>query len=112
MGTWIYVRGWLEFYGQRAEAEHIIRRGESKGWTFPEGGWLNAACYARGVRDADEVLTTLRQIAALPPVDEDGDRVCGLFFAFHEVNGQEEWQIRDGDVLISPASPRYDYLWK
>ncbi|NUW45860.1 hypothetical protein [Nonomuraea rhodomycinica] len=112
MGTWIYVRGWLEFYGQRAEAQDIIRRGEGKGWTFPEGGWLDAACYARSVRDADEVLAPLRQIAALPAIDEDGDRVCGLFFAFHEKNGQEEWQIRDGDVLIRPASPRYDYLWK
>ncbi|MEV0581286.1 hypothetical protein [Nonomuraea sp. NPDC050310] len=112
MGAWIYVRGWLEFYGQRAAAERIIRRGETKGWAFPEGGWLDAVCYARGVRDAGEVLGPLREIAALPAVDADGDRVCGLFFAFHEAGGQEEWQVRDGEVFVTPASSRYDYLWK
>ncbi|UBU10889.1 hypothetical protein [Nonomuraea gerenzanensis] len=112
MGAWVYVRGWLEFAGQRAEAMDIIRRGEPEGWAFPEGGWLDAACYARGVRDADEVLVPLRRIAALPAVDEDGDRVCGLFFAYREGSGQEEWQVRDGDVIIGAASSRYDYLWR
>ncbi|WP_067168874.1 hypothetical protein [Microtetraspora niveoalba] len=112
MGTWIYIRGWLEFYGQRREAERIIGEG-AEGWTFPKGGWLDAACYARAVREheVDEVLDQIRQIAALPGTDEDNDRVCGLFFAFHEVEGQAEWQVRDGEVVIGPAPPRYDYLW-
>ncbi|TQS28313.1 hypothetical protein [Microbispora sp. KK1-11] len=82
MGAWIYIRGWLEFYGQRPEAERII--GEGKGWTFPEGGWLDPACYARAVREQEvnEVLDQIRQIAALPATDEDKDRVCGLFLPF------------------------------
>ncbi|WP_431930697.1 hypothetical protein [Nonomuraea jabiensis] len=114
MSAWVYIRGWLEFSGQRSEAERIIRREEAEGWAFPEGGWLDAACYARAVREseADEVLARIRRIAALPPADEDGDRVSGLFFAFHEVKGQQEWQVRDGGVLVGPAPPRYGYLWK
>jgi hypothetical protein len=114
MGTWVYIRGWLEFHGQRPEAERLIRAGEAKGWTFPDGGWLDAASYAQAVREADvtDVLDQIRQIAALPAADEDNDRVCGLFFAFHEADGQAEWQIRDGEVFVSPAPPRYDYLWK
>ncbi|GAA1273756.1 hypothetical protein Psi02_04380 [Planotetraspora silvatica] len=114
MGTWVYIRGWLEFNGQRSEAERIIREGNSEGWTFPEGGWLDAACYARAVRAiaVDDVLDQIRRISSLPATDEDNDRVCGLFFAFHEVDGQSEWQVRNGEVFISPAAPRYDYLWK
>ncbi|MEU6788683.1 hypothetical protein ABZ912_56670 [Nonomuraea angiospora] len=114
MSAWVYIRGWLEFSGQRSEAERIIRQGETEGWAFPEGGWLDAACYARAVRasDADEVLARIRRIAALPPADADGDRVCGLFLVFHEVEGQQEWQVRDGEVLVGRASPRHDYLWK
>ena len=50
MSSCAYVWGWLEFYGQRAEAERIIREGDADGWTFPEGDWLDAACYARAVR--------------------------------------------------------------
>lgn len=114
MGTWVYIRGWLEFYGQRAAAERIIRAGGTEGWTFPDGGWLDAVGYARAVREkyVTDVLDQVRRIAALPAADEDDDRVCGLFFALHEVDGQTEWQIRDGEVFISPAPPRYDYLWK
>ncbi|AQZ71056.1 unnamed protein product [[Actinomadura] parvosata subsp. kistnae] len=115
MGTWVYVRGWLEFHGhgQRAEAERVIRERDAEGWAFPAGGWLDAACYARAVRasDVDDLLDQLRRIAALP-ADADGDRVCGLFLAFHETDGQFEWQVRDGEVVIAPAAPRYDYLWK
>ncbi|MGI5284477.1 hypothetical protein ACQEVF_14210 [Nonomuraea polychroma] len=112
MGIWVYIRGWLEFSGQREEAERIIRQGEIQGWTFPAGGWLDAACYARAVREHEvhEVLQQVRQIAMLPAIDEDGDRVCGLFLAFHEVHGQTEWQVRDGELIVGPAPPRYDYL--
>ncbi|TMR09784.1 hypothetical protein ETD86_42225 [Nonomuraea turkmeniaca] len=112
MGVWVYIRGWLEFSGQRQEAERLIRQGESQGWTFPEGGWLDAACYARAVREHEvhEVLGLVRQIAALPAVDEDEDRVSGLFFASHEMHGQTEWQVRDGELVIGRAPSRYDYL--
>ncbi|NDU76600.1 hypothetical protein GWI34_28835 [Actinomadura sp. DSM 109109] len=114
MGAWVYVRGWLEFHGQQGEAERIIRRGDATGWAFPEGGWLDAACYARAVRSGheDAVLDQVREIAALPAVDEDGDRVCGLFLVFHEEHGQAEWQVRDGTVHVGPAPARYDFLWR
>ncbi|HEY8478365.1 MAG TPA: hypothetical protein VIL71_00925 [Spirillospora sp.] len=58
-----------------------------------------------------EVLDVVREIAALP-ANDDGDRVCGLFLAFHEEGHQNEWQVRDGEVHIGPAPDRYDYLWK
>ncbi|MGP3919170.1 hypothetical protein [Nonomuraea sp. 10N515B] len=56
------------------------------------------------------MLDLIRQIAALPAVDEDSDRVCCLFFAYHEIHGQTEWQVRDGELIVSQAPPRYDYL--
>ncbi|GAA3223330.1 hypothetical protein [Nonomuraea helvata] len=114
MGTWVYLRGWLEFHGQRPAAERIIGQGEAQGWAFPDGGWLDAACYARAVRahEVGEVLDQVRRIAALPATDDDDDRVCGLFFAFHEVDGQSEWRVRDGEVVVNPAPTRYDYLWR
>lgn len=113
MSAWVYIRGWLEFHGQRAEAERVIS-GDPAGWAFPEGGWLDAACYARAVRSsgADDVLDQVRRIAALPAVDEDDDRVCGLFLVFHEEGRQIEWQVRDGRVQVAPAPDRYDYLWR
>ncbi|MEV0383414.1 hypothetical protein [Nonomuraea sp. NPDC050643] len=112
MGTWVYVRGWLEFHGQRPQAERIIKDGDAEGWTFPDGGWLEAVSYARAVRASalEGVLDQVRRIAALPATDEDGDRVRGLFLAGHETDGQAEWQVRDGQVFVGPAPPRYDYL--
>lgn len=110
MGIWVYIRGWLEFQdSQRAEVTELAN---TPGWTFPEGGWLTAACYARAVRESelDEIQDTIRRIAALPPPDEDGDHVTGLFLAFHEVDGQQEWQVRDGRLHIARADPRHDYL--
>ncbi|MEU8106532.1 hypothetical protein AB0C18_22715 [Nonomuraea muscovyensis] len=114
MGAWVYVRGWLEFHGQRREAERIIRTGGIDGWTFPDGGWLDAACYTRAVRESavGDVLAQIREIAALPAADADGDRVCGLLLVFHEGAGQFEWQVRDGDVVVGQAAPRHDYLWR
>ncbi|WP_327585939.1 hypothetical protein OHA25_02130 [Nonomuraea sp. NBC_00507] len=63
MGVWVYIRGWVEFYGQREKAERIIRQGETQGWTFPAGGLA-------------------------------GRRL----------------QVRDGELIVSQAPPRYDYL--
>lgn len=114
MSAWVYIRGWVEFHGQRGEAERIIRHGDPAGWAFPEGGWLDAACYARAVRSSGsgDVLDQVRRIAALPAVDEDGDRVTGLFLVFHEEGHQTEWQVRDGQVMVAQAPARYDYLWR
>ncbi|MEV4216626.1 hypothetical protein [Nonomuraea sp. NPDC049725] len=110
MGAIVYVRGWLEFNGLRDEAARVI--GDDPGWSFPEG-WFDVASYLRAVpapllADLEE---RVRAVAALPAADEDGDRVCGLFLVFHEVHGQDEWQVRDGGLHIRPAPPDYDYLW-
>lgn len=114
MGAWVYIRGWLEFSGgsQRRAFERIAGDAPDPGWAFPEGGWLDAVCYARAVREqyVEEVLDVIREAAALPAADEDGDRVAGLFLVFHEVNGQSEWQVRDGQVITGPADQRYDYF--
>ncbi|MGW0199740.1 hypothetical protein [Nonomuraea sp. NPDC003201] len=114
MGAWVYIRGWLEFAAdaQKRSFKRIVGDAPEPGWAFPEGGWLNAACYARAVRAqyVDEVLDVIRQAAALPGDDIDGDRVRGLFLAYHEIDGQTEWRVRDGQVIIGPAGERYDYL--
>ncbi|GAA3073828.1 hypothetical protein [Streptosporangium carneum] len=58
----------------------------------------------------DGFLEQVREIARIPPADADGDRVTGLFFVTHEVNGMTEWQIRGGQVSITPGDDRYRYL--
>lgn len=42
-------------------------------------------------------------IARIPASDDDGDRIRGLFFAGHEVQGTTEWQVRDGRLVRSPS---------
>ncbi|MFB4272336.1 hypothetical protein [Nonomuraea sp. GTA35] len=114
MGVWVHVRGWLEFQdrGQRSSFERIIGDAPDPGWAFPQGGWLDAVCYARAVREqhVHELLDVIRQAAALPAADADGDRVVGLFLVSHEVDGRAEWQVRDGRVHLGPADERHDYL--
>ncbi|MEV1003200.1 hypothetical protein [Nonomuraea sp. NPDC050202] len=112
MGVWVHVRGWLEFQDrdQRSSFERIIGDAPDPGWAFPQGGWLDAVCYARAVREqhVHELLDVIRQAAALPAAD--GDRVVGLFLVSHEVDGRAEWQVRDGRVHLGPADDRHDYL--
>jgi hypothetical protein len=114
MGVWVHVRGWLEFQDrdQRSSFERIIGDAPDPGWAFPQGGWLDAVCYARAVREqhVHELLDVIRQAAALPAADADGDRVVGLFLVSHEVDGRAEWQVRDGRVHLGPADERHDYL--
>ncbi len=56
------------------------------------------------------LLEQLRAIAAIPASDDDNDRVRGLFFVHHDVDGPAEWQIRDGEVHILPGDPRHAFL--
>lgn len=42
--------------------------------------------------------------------DDDGDLIRGLFLASHEVDGTTEWQVRDGQLVTSPAATRHQYL--
>ncbi|WP_190818305.1 hypothetical protein [Saccharopolyspora pogona] len=56
------------------------------------------------------LLDQLAEIARIPASDDDGDRARGLFLASHEVDGVNEWQLREGRVRIAPADARYRYL--
>ncbi|MDH6569686.1 hypothetical protein M2160_004707 [Streptomyces sp. SAI-117] len=44
------------------------------------------------------------------PANEDGDHVSGLFLASHERDGTTEWQVREGELFISPGDGRHRYL--
>ena len=39
------------------------------------------------------------------------NRIRGLFLVHHEVQGMQEWQVRDGQLLVEHAGSRYDYLY-
>jgi hypothetical protein len=61
------------------------------------------------VRYLDWLRAQLEAIAAIP-ADEDGDRVRGLFFVDHDLEGQAEWQVRDGQLRELPRDPRHAFL--
>lgn len=52
----------------------------------------------------------IREIAGIPASDDDGDRVRGLFLVSHEVDGTTEWQVREGQLFITPADIGHRYL--
>ena len=118
MGTYVAVRGWLECdERQLAAIQTIIAAhddsGYSHGWGTPrKQAWTHYLFYGTDMREAelDGFLAHLREIAAVPASDADGDRAVGLIFASHEVAGMSEWQIRDGQVTITPGDERYRYL--
>jgi hypothetical protein len=49
------------------------------------------------------------QIAALPPVDDDGDMPLGLFLLSDERGTVTTWQIRDGTLHDQP-SPEWAWV--
>lgn len=118
MGTYINIRGWLECdTTQLALIRQFVNADPhdyNGGWAFPTSqiNWHCYAYYGANIRTSatDWFLDQLRRIAALPATDDDNERVCGLFLASHEDNSMSEWQIRDGDVLTTPADTRYHYL--
>ncbi|MFJ9011802.1 hypothetical protein [Streptomyces canus] len=50
------------------------------------------------------------ELMARIPANEDGDRVRGLFLASHEIDGTTEWQVREGQLFISPGDGRHRNL--
>jgi hypothetical protein len=74
--------------------------------------WTYYVFYGGDIREQalGWLLDQLQDIAQIPATDEDGDRVQGFFLASHEIDGMNEWQVRDGQVLISPADSRHEYL--
>lgn len=112
MGMYASARGWLEIdFKQRGAAEEIIQRHRhdlySGGWAFPAApfNWVLYLFYGGDIRLAE--LPWLREqvteLAAMPPVDDDGDRPAGLFVITDEYGGAARWQIRDGAVRELPA---------
>ncbi|MCP2339268.1 hypothetical protein [Actinomadura rupiterrae] len=119
MGIYVSVRGWLECDKQQLGAIHTIIAAHddghySGGWGTPRQhiNWTYYVFYGADIRESaiDAFQEQISEIAQLPASDPDGDRVTGLFFATHEINGMAEWQIRDGQVSITPGDDRYRYL--
>lgn len=119
MGIYVSVRGWLECDEQQLAAINAVIAAHddghySGGWGAPRRhiNWTYYVFYGADIREAalDELLDQLREIARIPASDADNDRVSGLFLASHEVHGMSEWQVRDGDVHITPADDRHGYL--
>jgi hypothetical protein len=107
MGMYASARGWLQIdFKQRSSAEEIIRRYEhdlySGGWAFPVApfNWTLYLFYGGDIREGE--LSWLREqiteLAAMPPIDDDGDRPAGLFLITDERGGAVVWQVREGSV--------------
>jgi hypothetical protein len=119
VAVYVSIRGWLECDEEQVAAiQDIVSTGDgglySGGWSFPREpfNWIRYVFFGGDVRQEaiPGFLGHLVEIARIPASDSDNDLVLGLFLASHEVDGMEEWQIRDGQVLVSPADARYQYL--
>jgi hypothetical protein len=118
VGTYITIHGWLECDTRQLDLIRQIISDEpddyNDGWAFPKRqfNWSCHAFYGASIRTSarDWFLEQLRRIAALPASNADNDRVLGLFLASHEQEGMSEWQVREGEVHIAPADPKYAYF--
>ena len=118
MGVYLSVRGWLDCQDEQLEAiQEVIRRHDDG---FYSGGWSTArgpngalcVVYCGTIREsgAEWLLAQLREAAVIPPPADPEDTVRGLFLVHHDESGMQEWQVRDGKVLVEPLPGRYDYL--
>jgi hypothetical protein len=113
VGTYVGIRGWLECDSKQLALVRQVIDGDhdwyNGGWGFPTSQ-INWTSYVYGadirVSALDWFLSQLRRLAALPASDEDNDRIRGLFLASRELDGMAQWQVRDGQLLISPAAAR------
>ncbi|MGW4688113.1 hypothetical protein ACWEPM_24920 [Streptomyces sp. NPDC004244] len=119
MGVYVSVRGWLECDEvQLATVQEIISSHAddhySNGWSAPrqQVNWTRYVFYGADLRESalDWLMIQIREIARIPASDDDGDRIRGLFLASHEVDGSTEWQVRDGQLVVSPADTGHRYL--
>ena len=106
------VRGWLEIgFAQRVTAERIIERNRhdlySGGWAFPSApfNWSLYLFYGGDIREGELgwLRGQINELAAMPAVDEDGDRPAGLFLVTDERGNADIWQIRNGTLQERPA---------
>lgn len=119
MGAYVSVRGWLQCDDKQLTSvnERIASSSDYPyvgGWGFPQSplSWTRYVFYGADIRESaiNELLEFVKKIAQIPVSDADNDRIRGLFFATHEVDGMLEWNIRDGEVVISPGRGEYSYL--
>ncbi|MBC6449464.1 hypothetical protein [Actinokineospora xionganensis] len=119
MGVYVSVRGWLECDDKQFEAiRAIIAAHEdghySGGWGRPGRpvGWAKYVFYCADIRwqAVGWFLGQVREIARIPPSNDDNDLVRGLFFLSHEIEGMSEWQVRGGEVHITAGDERHRYL--
>ncbi|MFD6308122.1 hypothetical protein ACFWFF_34505 [Streptomyces sp. NPDC060223] len=86
----------------------------TNGWGTPRQhiNWTHYIFYGADIRESalDWFMNQLREIARIPASDDDGDLIRGLFLASHEVDGAAEWQIREGQLFVSSADARHQYL--
>jgi hypothetical protein len=112
MGMYASVRGWLQVdHKQREAAESLIAAAHhdlySGGWGFPSRpfNWPLYVFYGGDPREG--YLPWLREqvsgLAALPPVDDDGDMPAGLFVISDERAAVYVWEVRDGMVHERPS---------
>lgn len=117
-GMYTSVRGWIEVdHKQRRAVEEIIESSRhdlySGGWSFPSTpfNWTLYVFYGGDIPDGE--LPWLREqaqrIAALAPVDDDGDRPIGLFLVTDERGAADIWQVRDG-ALGERAAPELSWF--
>lgn len=115
---YVSVRGWLEIaFPQRVTAEQIIQRHRhdpySGGWAFPAApfNWTLYLFYGGDIQESDVpwLREQVAELAAMPAVDEDGDRTRGLFLVNDERGTAEVWQIRDG-TLHERSAPDLEWL--
>lgn len=104
---YVSVRGWLEVdHTQRGAVESVILAAErdlyTGGWGFPQApfNWSLYVFYGGDIREAE--LPWLREqvslIAALQPVDDDGDMPVGLFVVSDERGAVNVWEVSGGTV--------------
>jgi len=114
------VRGWLQADHQQREAiEAIIGAARrdlySGGWGFPDRpfNWSLYVFYGGDIQEGE--LSWLREqvesMAAMPPVDDDGDMPAGLFVISDERAAVHVWEIRDGMLRDRPA-PELSWVFR
>jgi hypothetical protein len=119
MGVNVSVRGWVDCAdGQEALVREIVDRYDdafySRGWstlTGPNGSVCVFYCGTIREQAVDWLLDQVRAMASVPPPADPEDRIRGLFLVHDEVRGMQEWQVRDGQLVVEPVHDRYDYLY-
>jgi hypothetical protein len=117
---YVAVRGWLEANLEQREAVEAVisdarRDPYSGGWSLPERPfyWGLFVFYGGDIKEPE--LPWLREqvksMAALPPVDDDGDMPVGLFVLSDERAAVGVWEVRDGLVRDRPA-PELSWVFR